>query len=147
MTSSPSTPPAVPGTPAKVRRPLVAATAGVIGLALGVTAATAWSAPADPGAPSFATNERGQTYGSALGAEVDPDLILAYGVDGKLGYVRTTDLDGPTPASPEEALTTQREMQASGGRTIPLYAVDGVTVIGRFKVGFGGRVEIPASGP
>lgn len=91
---------------------------------------------------SFPTNERGETYGDyfqALEAGTDPDLILAQGEDGTLGYVRASDLEEPMPESPEAALALQAERQASGykGRYINLYASDGITVIGRYFVDAG----------
>jgi hypothetical protein len=89
----------------------------------------------------YPVNERGITYGSALGANSpadEPDLILAYGVDGTLGYVLKTDLYGEDPASPEVAAaraTTQRV-------SIPLYAEDGTTVIGEFVLEGGKSSEL-----
>ncbi|WP_052475958.1 sigma-E factor regulatory protein RseB domain-containing protein [Cohnella kolymensis] len=87
--------------------------------------------------PSFPTNENGQTYGSASDAtspETEPDLIKAHGVDGTEGYVLKTDLDGEMPRNPQEALA-QQESRPAGGRDIPLYDVDGETVIGVFHIG------------
>ncbi|PWW01198.1 hypothetical protein DFQ01_11088 [Paenibacillus cellulosilyticus] len=84
---------------------------------------------------SYPLNENGQTYGSSLDAtsvEKEPDLVKAYGVDGTLGYVKSDDLNGPLPSSPEEALAQQRSKK--GDREIPLYDVDGKTVIGKFVV-------------
>ena len=68
---------------------------------------------------------------------LSPGLILAQGVDGTIGYVRATDLGGPQPETPEEAVALMKEREATGctGRYIDLYAADGVTVIGRFHVG------------
>lgn len=86
-------------------------------------------------APVYPTNENGQTYGSALYAtspNTEPDLIKAIGVDGTVGYVRSVDLNGPMPKTPEEALELQRKTPSV--REIPLYAVDGKTVIGKFKI-------------
>ncbi len=93
-------------------------------------------------APPFPVNENGETYGDyfqATRAGKDPDLILAQGEDGTLGYVRSADLEEPLPESPEAALAIQSERRTSGykGRYINLYAADGVTVIGRFFVGAG----------
>ena len=67
-----------------------------------------------------------------------PGLLLAQGEDGTLGYVRATDLGEPQPKTPEEAVALMAERKASGytGRYINLYAPDGVTVIGRFHVGW-----------
>lgn len=75
----------------------------------------------------FARNASGQTYGSLLDVSVpgtEPDLVKAMGVDGKtVGYVRYSDLNGP-----ESENVTKR---------IPLYKVDGKTVIGEFEMGPG----------
>lgn len=88
-------------------------------------------------APNYPKNENGQTYGSAADAispETEPDLIRAKGVDGTSGYVQKKDLDGELPKNPEEALAIQKS-RPPGGRDIPLYDVDGETVIGVFHVG------------
>lgn len=71
----------------------------------------------------------------------DPELIPAYGVDGTLGYVKSKDLSGEIPKTPEEALSIQRTQ--SDGFEIPLYDEDGQTVIGVFKVEPGISVDIP----
>lgn len=55
----------------------------------------------------YQVNENGQTYGSSLYAvslETEPDLILARGVDGTIGYVYYTDLYKEEPKNPEEAI-------------------------------------------
>lgn len=86
----------------------------------------------------FPKNENGLTYGSALEAtslDTEPDLILAYGVDGTLGYVRSIDLNDDIPKTPEEAIAIQKQyIDAGVVRQIPLYDVDGKTVIGKFNV-------------
>ncbi len=94
-------------------------------------------------APSYAVNAHGETFGSAADAsnrEQEPDLIRAYATNGRLGYVRRTELevaDGTTAAlsftSPEQALAWQQER---GGRSfpVPVYAEDGTTVVGEFLV-------------
>lgn len=86
-------------------------------------------------APQYQTNENGQTYGSNLGAIMgnpQPDLIAATGVDGTNGYVRYVDLMGNMPKTPEEALAMQNNRK-QGSAQIPLYAIDGKTVIGVFN--------------
>jgi len=86
-------------------------------------------------APQYQTNENGQTYGSNLGAIMgnpQPDLIAATGVDGTNGYVRYVDLMGNMPKTPEEALAMQNNRKP-GSAQIPLYAIDGKTVIGVFN--------------
>jgi len=88
---------------------------------------------------SYPKNKNGQTYGSATDApspDMEPELIRAIGVDGTTGYVLKKDLDGERPKSPEEAIAIQNS-RSPGGRDIPLYDVDGETVIGVFHVGEG----------
>ena len=85
---------------------------------------------------SYPKNKYGQTYGSATDAaspDAEPELIRAIGVDGTTGYVLKKDLDGERPKSPEEAIAIQNS-RTPGGRVIPLYDVDGETVIGVFHV-------------
>lgn len=85
----------------------------------------------------YKTNEYGETYGSAAYAtsyETMPDLIWACGEDDISGYVRPSDLYGPIPKTPEEALATQNKLRKEGNRFIPLYDVDGKTVIGKYKI-------------
>lgn len=85
---------------------------------------------------NYPTNKNGQTYGSAADAtspETEPELIISIGVDGTEGYVLKKDIDGEQPKSPEEAIAIQNSRSA-GGRDIPLYDLDGETVIGVFHV-------------
>ena len=87
----------------------------------------------------FDINESVETYGNyfqTISAGVDPDLIYARGIDGTLGYVRYSDLEGPIPDSIEAIDALQAERKATGyqGRYINLYASDGSTVIGSFFV-------------
>lgn len=89
--------------------------------------------PSEGPDPVYEVNELGMTYGSALDAtspDNEPDLIKAFGVDGTVGYVRSEDVNLPAPATREEA----RAQQDIGATWIPLYAVDGTTVIGEFKI-------------
>ena len=56
---------------------------------------------------NFPKNVRGETYGTALMAEVVgemPDLQAAIGTDGQEGYVRTSDLSHPKFETPQDAL-------------------------------------------
>ncbi|WP_130610160.1 hypothetical protein [Cohnella abietis] len=85
----------------------------------------------------YPKNKNGQTYGSVANAtspETEPELINAIGLDGTQGYVLKKDIDGEQPKSPEEAIAIQNS-RSPGGRDIPLYDVDGETVIGVFHVG------------
>jgi len=77
------------------------------------------------------------SYATSL--ETEPDLILATGVGGTIGYVQSEDLHGVQPKTPEEALELMRK--APSVRKIPLYAVDGKTVIGTFEIDKGTVVE------
>lgn len=91
------------------------------------------------------TNKNGLTYGSSLftSEEDSPDLIEAYGIDGTFGYVLATDLNEELPKSPEEALARQNLRRNAGTeRLIPLYDVEGDTVIGQFRIVSGKIIEL-----
>ena len=60
---------------------------------------------------------------------VQPDLILAEGTNGKIGYVRAKDMDDSCIMTPEQAML---EMVSDEFKIIPLYSSDGITVIGSF---------------
>ena len=75
-------------------------------------------------------NQSGETYGSALFSPEEPDLVAAVATNGLEGYVRRADLEGPVPASPEEALASQEDLPTS----IPVYKEDGETIIGMFAL-------------
>lgn len=122
-------------------------TAGSVALGLGVGFATAAvaqnrSAPASSAQipqVAFERNASGLTFGSAADANSparEPDLIRAKGTNGKTGYVLKEELDvanGSSFTSPEEALAWQESIE--GKRiVVPVYAVDGETVIGEFEL-------------
>jgi len=77
-------------------------------------------------------NENGQIYGIDA---LEADLISATSVEGIDGYVYREDLYNYEPdfKTPEEAIEWQESH--TGGRTIPVYESDGITVIGTFKIG------------
>lgn len=81
----------------------------------------------------YQVNPSGQTYGKFVDPSVEPDLISAIGIDGKNGYVLSSDLIGSDPATPEEAVKHQMEKE-KGNQRIPLYDKDGKTVIGQFEL-------------
>jgi hypothetical protein len=84
----------------------------------------------------YPKNESGETYGSGLYArtvEDQPVLIEAFGEGGVKGYVRKKDLIGDIPKTPEEAIALTKKRQTEGPGQVPLYDVDGKTVIGVFK--------------
>ncbi len=125
------------------RRVITGATAGVLAGAVAggvfiANAASAGSLPSrsqDP-APTYSHNSSGLTYGSGLDATTpqnQPDLTQAYGENGVLGYVRTTDLNPPD--RPSIAAAQAAGLAGSAGRYVPLYTQDGKTVIGRFYLG------------
>lgn len=63
---------------------------------------------------------------SDAGEERLPNMVLAYGDDGQLGYIRLDEVDGSAPASPAEALAQQEAQRRSGrGRTLGLYDTEG----------------------
>ena len=85
----------------------------------------------------YPTNKNGQTYGPDmgdlnLGKLGEPDLMLAKGENGTIGYAKKEDLNGPQPKTPEEAVKLTKEAKP---REVPLYDVDGETIIGKFIVG------------
>ncbi|MFS0728350.1 peptidase M56 BlaR1 [Paenibacillus sp. 1P07SE] len=113
----------------------------VVGVTIGVItlgdANANQSSNALNGMPNYPVNANGQTYGSAADApsrDAEPDLIGAYGVDGTLGYVKKEDLNEELPKTPEEALAIQESKALAGEQSIPLYDVDGETVIGEFII-------------
>lgn len=88
--------------------------------------------------PPFPKNQNGQTYGSAMNVtSVNelPNLIKACDSHGNIGYVWATDVLGEAPKSPQEAVAQNSKSEVV--RQIPLYDVDGKTVIGSFNIGGG----------
>ena len=83
-------------------------------------------------APAHGVNQNGETYG--LDDDQRPDLILATGVDGTDGYIKLKDLNKDQPNNPEEAVAYMEKIKNSAPKNIPLYDVDGKTVIGEFKI-------------
>lgn len=76
------------------------------------------------------------TFGSGLGVDATspgPDLVAAYGTNGAFGYLRATDRERAVGLPPDGLVVDPPEMPADG-IDIPLYAEDGVTVIGTFTI-------------
>jgi hypothetical protein len=76
---------------------------------------------------SFSINEKGMTYGSdllVLNIADEPDLILAEGVNGHIGYVRSDDLNAR-----DNIITSIKD-----SRLIPLYDSTGSNVIDSFLI-------------
>jgi hypothetical protein len=83
----------------------------------------------------FPQNASGETYGSARDVspyEKNPDLIEAMGINGEIGYIRLSELNGEEPKNPEEALSKQKN---DIGREINVYKNDGKTIIDKFIIG------------
>ena len=105
-------------------------------------------------APPYPVNENGMSYGSGAGIDEDdpgPDLVAASGTNGRCGFVRAADRRQDLPRSPEEAAAYTADHDRDG-RDIPLYAQDGVTVIGSFHLDpvrglTSGAPEAPRSTP
>lgn len=82
----------------------------------------------------YAVNSKGETYGSALSEYtigVEPDLISAIGTNGVKGYIKADDLT-PKISSIEEALA--QNGKNGDIHTIPVYDVDGTTVLCEFEL-------------
>lgn len=81
-------------------------------------------------------NAKGEVYGSEIFLNqmgIEPDLILAEGNDGIIGYVRAEDLETDNVQTLDEAIDYMDNSTFS--YRIPLYASDGKTVIGAFTIG------------
>lgn len=74
---------------------------------------------------NYPVTSRGLAYGSLLSAEFvgeEPDLVSAVSESGVEGFVRLSDLNGPSPRTPEEAVALYGE---ESSKTIPLVDLDG----------------------
>ena len=84
---------------------------------------------------SFPVNAAGQTYGSSANVtslSQEPTLVWVQATNGKLGYVYASQLYGPTPKNPQQAITWASTHYP---KSIPVYAQNGKTVIGHFVIG------------
>lgn len=94
----------------------------ILAMALAAQCVAVMAFAQEPAADSYQLNAYGKTYGSAANAaseEEEPDLILAEGTNGTVGYIRAED---------------EVSAENGSGRSIPLYAADGQTVIGEFAI-------------
>jgi hypothetical protein len=85
--------------------------------------------------PPYPENVNGMTYGSGAGVDEEdpgPDLVAAHGTNGRCGFIRSADAPGQADAD---------------GQVVPLYAQDGVTVIGELRIGPGGGLTSGAPEP
>ena len=88
----------------------------------------------------YPKNQRGQTYGSdALVDSPDegPDLVSVVGDHGTCGFVLAEELAGPDFSSPEQALAWQSDVLRQGPPSIPVYDVQGETVVDTFTLSLG----------
>ena len=120
----------------------VAALLVAAGLAFAATTARAGT----PNAPKDGVNERGETYGIVRTHDPQPDLVAVVGQasNGQAveGYVRRGDLwHNDAPSTPAEALQRQA---GDHGRDVPVYAADGVSVVGSFHV-TGASEDVPST--
>lgn len=109
--------------------------AGSIGIAAGSDKP---AAPAGPATTTWPQNSKGMTYGSGLDAQSsqdEPDLIQVLATNGRIGYALRSDLEGPTPETPQQALL-QQAARDERSRLIPVYESDGVTQVGVFMIGY-----------
>ena len=83
----------------------------------------------------YPKNERGETYGPNIEGKADPDLLLAEGQDGTVGYIRQKEMLDVAD-SVQEALMSKPQ-----NKEINLYLQDGSTVIGTFIVEKGNAYE------
>jgi hypothetical protein len=89
---------------------------------------------------SWGVNARGETFG-VENDEGTPDLVAAIATNGRLGYVRNSELMDPEPTSPADAVA-QNDAYPNG-RDIPVFESDGVTQIGTFHIGPGSGQASP----
>jgi hypothetical protein len=82
----------------------------------------------------WGVNARGQTFG-VENDDGSPDLVAAVATNGRQGYVLNSELLGPQPTSPADALAQNNAHP--NGRDIPVYESDGQTQIGTFHIGGG----------
>ena len=91
---------------------------------------------------AYSVNSQGETYGPSLGGVPQlqlPDLVPVTATNGVSGYVKKTDLMGPTPTL-QQVLNYPRDNQGNfvGPPTLssmPVYASDGTTQVGVFANG------------
>lgn len=121
---------------------------GVFGIASASGDPDASSPPeALPDPPTTLTVRNGVTFGSALGVMSDaevPDFVLTIATNGKVGYVKKADFLAPSlkGLTPEIIKRDYVVRTFPDGRTgyvnpkkrapVPVYAIDGETVIGEF---------------
>ena len=118
------------------RRAMIVSAAAIVVLVVGFSAIAV--ASTRDSATKWPRNASGMTYGSGLDAQSpqdEPDLIKVEATNGKVGYSLRTDLEGPEPKTPQEALRIQAA-RAGTAQEIPVYLSDGITKVGVFVIRF-----------
>ena len=118
------------------RRAMIVSAAAIVVLVVGFSAIAV--ASTRDSATKWPRNASGMTYGSGLDAQSpqdEPDLIKVEATNGKVGYSLRTDLEGPEPKTPQEALRIQAA-RAGTAQEIPVYLSDGITNVGVFVIEF-----------
>ena len=95
-------------------------------------------------APEYPVNKSGKTYGEIANVlpEDYPDLIGVIATNGKEGYAYKEDFcDEYIAKSPEDAVRYMEKLKELNDRgyyfqAIPVYDIDGETVIGEFEINF-----------
>lgn len=95
-------------------------------------------------APEYPVNKSGKTYGGIANVlpEDYPDLIGVIATNGKEGYAHKEDFcDEYIPKSPEDAVRYMEKLKELNDQgyyfqAIPVYDIDGETVIGEFEINF-----------
>ena len=101
--------------------------------------------PATPSRNGFPLNAIGMTCGSLSDAATNdgfmPDLVSAVGEDRVIGYVKYWELhQTQMPRTREQALALSHAPVPD--RVVPLFAVDGTTVIGTYRSGGSASTDI-----
>ena len=82
----------------------------------------------------WGVNASGQTYG-VTNERGMPDLVAVIATNHRSGYVYASQLNGPTPKTPSQALAIQAAEENTGPRALTVYEADGKTPVGKFVAG------------
>jgi hypothetical protein len=110
-----------------------------VGGALGLVTSHGPSAAAQVSRPTYPTNARGETYGSASGARSDsqlPELISVRADNGQYGYITRSAFEGPG-LSLQQVRALPRDAEGNfvaPSRVVAVYAQNGVTQVGVFTI-------------
>jgi hypothetical protein len=83
---------------------------------------------------NWGVNASGQTYG-VTNQRGMPDLVAVIATNHRSGYVYASQLNGPTPKTPSQALALQKAGENARPRVLTVYEADGKTPVGKFVVG------------